>query len=201
MRVKLFLIGVVLLVTLTAVGITEAVTIDFDTLSDSEVVIAQFTGLTFSNTTALTAGISLNEFEFPPRSGDNVVFDDSGPMTITFASPMADFEAYFTYVVPLALSFYDAASNLLGTENSAFLSNLALSGDPGSSPNELIAFAWIAGFSKVVIEGDSAGGSFTMDDPTFNPPLTAVPEPTSALLLAGGLLSLVGFGLRRFRRF
>ena len=38
--------------------------IDFETLSDADPVTNQFTGLTFTNTTAITAGISLNEFEF-----------------------------------------------------------------------------------------------------------------------------------------
>ncbi|MEX2264619.1 MAG: hypothetical protein WD696_21875 [Bryobacteraceae bacterium] len=46
-----------------------AATIDFDGLSDLEVVTTQFLGLTFSNTITLTAGTSLNRIEVRPRSG------------------------------------------------------------------------------------------------------------------------------------
>ena len=174
----------------------NALNIDFESLSDGDVVTTQFPGLTFSNATALTAGISLNEFEFPPHSGDNVVFDDSDPMTIDFSTPMADIGAYFTYLVPLTVDFFDPLHNLVGTVNSLFLSNLALSGDLGSSPNEFLNFAWASGISQMTITGDPLGGSFTMDDLQGTP----VPEPTSLLLLVSGLAGMVGYGWRRLRK-
>src|SRR5580698_1855718 len=65
-------------------------------IPDSTSITTQFPGLTFTNTTVITAGISLNEFEFPPRSGSNVAFDDGGPITIAFASPTSSFSGYFT---------------------------------------------------------------------------------------------------------
>lgn len=197
MKPKYLLAGVLILFALMGIKESAAVTIDFETLSDSDVVTNQFAGLgvTFSNSTALTAGISLNEFEFPPHSGNNVIFDDGGPMTLYFSIPMLDFEAYFTYLTPLTLSFYDALNNLVGTETSDFLSNMALSGDPGSSPNELIGFAWGPGISSMVIEGDPFGASFTMDDLSATP----VPEPGTLLLLGSGLLGMAGYGVRRFR--
>jgi len=199
MKIKYLLIGVLILFALMGIKESPAITIDFETLSDSEVVTTQYSGLgvTFSNTTALTAGISLNEWEFPPHSGSNVVFDDGGPMTLTFdLIPMADFEAYFTYLTPLTLSFYDPLDNLVGTVVSDFFTNMALSGDPGSSPNELISFAWTPGFSSLVIEGDPFGASFTMDDLSATP----VPEPGTLLLLGSGLLGMVGYArLRTFR--
>ena len=40
-------------------------TLDFESLSDLESVTNQFSGVTFANAVALTAGISLNEFDFP----------------------------------------------------------------------------------------------------------------------------------------
>src|SRR5512139_3961412 len=104
---KCFLLGVAFFfVTVSLFGNeAQAITINFDSLSDSESVTTQFPGVTFSNTAVLSAGISLNEFEFPPRSGSNVAFDNGGLMTIAFSTPMADFEAFFTYAVPLTLSF------------------------------------------------------------------------------------------------
>ena len=163
--------------------------IDFEGLSDSEIVTTQFLslGLTFEHTIALTAGISLNEFEFPPRSGSNVVFDDGGPITISFTAPMSGVGAYFTYLTALTLSFYNNLDVLLGTATSAFSTNLALSGDPGSSPNEHLLLADTPGIFKVVITGDpDAGGSFTMDDLT----LTSVPEPATLILLGCGLIGI-----------
>lgn len=138
----------------------------------------------------------MNEFEFPPYSAVNVVFDDGGPMTINFTTPVLNVGGYFTYAVPLTLSFYDALNNLKGTANSAFSSNMALSGDPGSSPNEFLSFAWAPGISKAVITGDPGGTSFVMDDLTATP----VPEPGTLLLLGSGVLGVVGYGLRTFRK-
>jgi hypothetical protein len=168
--------------------------IDFEGLEDSISVTNQYSGfgVVFSNTTVIKAGLSLNESEFPPYSGTNVAFDDGGFMTLMFSVPMANFSAYFNYVVPLTLSFYDVLNNLEGTVNSAFASNLLLSGDLGSSPNEPLSFAWASGISSVVIAGAQGGSSFTMDDLT----LTPVPEPATLILLGCGI---IGIAFRRFK--
>lgn len=182
---------------------TNAVTIDFESFLDGDVVTSQFPGITFSNATAITAGITLNEFEFPPHSGSNVVFDDGGPMTIEFSTLMSDVGAYLTYAASLTLNFFDISNTLVGTVNSAFSSNLGLSGDPGSSSNELLSFTWASGISKVTITGDPLGGSFVMDDLTLTPYTPSgdpIPEPSSLLLLASGFVGMVGYGWRRARR-
>ncbi len=191
------LIGIAVL-SVIFVGIKEvpAFTIDFEDLTDSTAVTNQYSGLgvDFSDATVITAGETLNEFEFPPNSGTNAAFDDGGPMVLTFSLPMANFSAYFTYLMPLTLSFYDALNNLENTVNSAYSSNLALSGDLGSSPNELLSFASVAGFVSVIIAGDSGGSSFTMDDVTANPASVPVPEPSTLLLFMSGVLGLIMFG-------
>jgi hypothetical protein len=182
-----------------------ATTIDFESLSDSEVVTNQFTGVIFSNATALTAGVSLNEFEFPPRSGSNVVFDDGGAMSMTFASPLASFGGYFTYLTQLSLEAFTPAHVSLGTITSAFSSSLALSGDSGSSPNEFLQLAFAAGIGSITITGDVAGGSFTLDDAILTPlqagpDPNAVPEPgTLALVFSGvsGVLARARSSRRR----
>jgi hypothetical protein len=198
MKAKYLLIGFVLLLALVNTTETGALTINFETLSDLEVVTTQFTGLgvTFSNATALTAGISLNELEFPPHSGVNVVFDDGGQMSLTFSTPMADFGAYFTYLAPLTLSFFNSLSNLEGTVTSAFSSNFVSSGNP---PNEFLSFVWASGISSVVITGDPGGGSFVMDDLTATS-ANPVPEPGTLLLLGSGVLGMAGYGLKRRKR-
>jgi hypothetical protein len=171
--------------------------INFDSLTDLNSVTTQFSGLTFSNATALTAGISLNEFEFPPLSGSNVVFDDGGPMFIAFGNPIIGFSAYFTYSSPLILQGIDAGNNIVATATSVFSSNLALSGDLGSSSNEFLQLAYAPGISGIRITGDASGGSFTIDNVSYTTKATtaSVPEPSSICLLLTGMAGL--FGLRK----
>jgi hypothetical protein len=155
--------------------------INFDQFNDGDVITNQIPGLLFSNAVVLTAGISLNEFEFPAFSGTNVASDLGGPMTIVFSSPITDFKGHFTYGVTLTVSA------CVGTSTSLFSNNEGLSGVPGSSPNEIIEISSVAGFTKVVIAGDPAGGSFAVDDISF---VSGVPEPGGARLLV--LLGIAG---------
>jgi len=160
--------------------------IDFESLADSQSVTNQFVGLTFLNTVALSAGIGLNEFEFPPRSGINVVLDDGGAISISFASAVAGVGGYFTYLTPVTLAAYDSSNQLLGSVSSAFSSNVALSGDGGSSPNEFLQLLG-SEISSVTISGDPQGFSFTLDDLTVKPARDTVPEPAIlSLVLMGG---------------
>ena len=61
-----------------------SITLDFEGLPDSTILTTQYPGITFTNAIILTAGISLNEFEFPPHSGMNVVSDIEELITIKF---------------------------------------------------------------------------------------------------------------------
>ena len=176
---------------------SAATIINFDGLSDSEIVTNQFAGLTFSNTTALTAGVSLNEFEFPPRSDFNVVMDDGGAISILFNSPVLSVSGYFTYLSSLTFTAFDSGATQVGQTTSLFSSNLVLSGDPGSSANELLTVSFAGGISSVTISGDPMGGSFTLDDLRVEPLATTVPEPSSTLLFISGVLA-VGV-LRHFK--
>jgi hypothetical protein len=58
----------------------ETVTLNFDGFPDSTILTDQYPGVTFTNAIILTAGISVNEFEFPPHSGVNIVSDNGGPI-------------------------------------------------------------------------------------------------------------------------
>lgn len=176
-----------------------ATVIDFETLSDLDSVTTQFAGVTFSNTTAATAGITLNEFEFPPRSGVNVVFDDGGTMTIVFDGLQTTVGGFFNYGIGLTFTAFDAINSVIGADTSDFSSNLTLSGDSGSSPNEFLGVIFAGGIKKVTIEGDPAGTSFTLDDLTFTTRITTVPGPPTVALIGLGLASLIGW--RRIREF
>jgi|SRR6185437_6914846 len=170
------------------------ITLDFEGFPDGTVLTNQYPGVTFTNTTVITAGISLNEFEFPPHSGTNVVFDDGGPISIDFASPILSFSGFFTYTVPLTLAAFDAISAQVASATSIFSSNLALSGDPGSGPNEFLSVSFAGAISRVTITADLAGGSFVLDDATYTTGGSSVPEPGSFALLLLGSLVLVTLG-------
>jgi hypothetical protein len=165
------------------------ITINFDGLSEFDPVVSQFSGLTFSNATVLTAGSSLNEFEFPPHSGANAIFEDGGAMSIIFSMTVFSFGGFFTYLSPITLTAFDTSNNVLGSVSSNYLTNLALSGDAGSSPNELLQFMSSVALGSVTISGGAAGGLFVLDDVTYN--TAQVPEPGTLILLAtGGAISL-----------
>jgi hypothetical protein len=149
---------------------SQAATIDFEGLSDSTSVTDHYTnlGITFLGATVFTAGKSLNELECPPHSGSQVVMDGSGPITIIFNTKVSKVSANFTYNYPLTLSAYNSSNLKVATVTSRFSSNMALSGDLGSKPNELLQLRYSGGIAKLVIAGEYAGGSFTLDDLTIS---------------------------------
>jgi hypothetical protein len=156
-------------------------TVDFEGFPDGTPLTTQYAGLVFSDATVITAGASLNELEFPPTSGNNVAFDNGGPITITFLTPVADVSAFFTYASALTLTAFDNLSNTVASATSLFSGNFVSSGNP---PDELISLSYLAGISEVTIAGDPAGGSFTMDDLSFTTQPATVPEPSVTALLA-----------------
>ena len=168
------------------------ITLNFEGLSDSTFISTQYTGLTFTNAIIFTSGISLNEFDFPPRSGVNVLSDSGGAISILFTDPILDFLAYFTYVTPVTLQGFDGANQLLAQSTTAFTNNTASGGDSGSSPNEVLHISTGAGFTKIIIEGDSSGSSFTLDDAAYDTgQVGVVPEPSTVALTSPGLLMLL----------
>ena len=175
---------------------------DFDALRDEETVTNQFAGLSFTNATALMAGVSLNELEFPPASGTNVLGGTVLPMEIFFFSPVFSVGALFTYSDTLTFSIFDAANTLIGSTSSLGTSNL-LSGGSTFSVNELLSLSSGGGaISRLVITMGSDGTDFSMDDLRVDfGTVSPIPEPTTLALLAGliGLGVLPGGWMRRSR--
>jgi hypothetical protein len=137
----------------------------FDTFADSTILTTQYAGATFANAIVLGAGITLNEFEFPPHSSSNVLSDNGGPIALSFTSPISNFSGYFTYSVPLTVQALDASNNVLASASSAYSNNEGLSGASGSHANESVQVS-ASGIYKIVITGGAQGTSFTADDIT-----------------------------------
>lgn len=169
----------------------DVVHIDFEDQVDGAVISGLYKGLVISNGVVLTAGISLNEFEFPPNSGSNVLSDLGGPLSIRFALPVTSISGFVTYSVPLVITAFDAQSGIVFTLTSQFGNNMAISGESGSVPNERISINPATPVSRLTIAGDPNGGSFVLDDVSYT---SSVPEPSSALLAS------VAFGLVLVRR-
>ena len=175
--------------------------LDFEGFGSQEELTTQLGGFIFSNAMVLTAGESLNEIDFPPHSGANVIFDFGGAMRIDFTAPQDVFSGYFNYVAPLILSAFDAGGNLLGSVTSALAFNLF---DPtlGAGGNELLTLAF-ANMAYVTIAGAATGGSFTLDDVSTVSAANVepVPEPgTLALVGIGSLAMIRALRARRSRR-
>jgi len=187
---RAFLLAPLLALSLFMPGRAGAATVvNFEGLPDGTVLSTQIAGMTFANAMVLTAGVGLNELEFPPLSGSNVAVDDTGPMELSFATPVQTLVLFATYGVPLQVTAYDhSGGTLLAQAVSQHSSNIVGSGDPGSNPNERFEIMVSGGFSFVRVTGAAGGGSFVIDDLT----VTAVPEPsTPVLLLLGAGLVLV----------
>lgn len=183
---------------LLGLPLAQATVIDFEGLIDGDSVTTQYADATFQNVLVFAEGGNLNELEFPPKSGLNVVSDDGGPIIISFINPMTSVSGFFTYTTGLSFLAFDSIGTQIAAASSAFSSNLALSGDLGSTPNELLQVTSSSGIYSVSISGDLAGGSFTLDDLTFRQAsLNPVSEPATFALLSIGLGAI---GLRRRRR-
>jgi hypothetical protein len=180
--------------TLPAPAAAAPITIDFedDGFFDFETV-TQIGDVSFSDATLLSSGTiggSLNEFELPPLSGTNVLASFSDTLRIDFTAPLLSFGAFFTYVAPITLEAFDAVGNRVGFASSGFGSNLLLSGEVGSSPNEFLSLA-VTGMAYVTISGGA--GAFVLDDLTYElgDDLEPIPEPSTLLLVGTGVAALV----------
>jgi hypothetical protein len=170
----------------------SAVTVDFEGFANGTALTNQIPGLTFTNALVLTAGVSLNETEFPPHSGVNAVVDNFGPITIQFASPESNVTGFFTYNTQLTLQAFDASNAVVATTLSTFAQNFVSSGNP---PNNFLSLSGL-NITKITITGDPAGGSFVLDDLSFTA-ATATPLPAALPLFATGIGGLGLLGWRR----
>lgn len=182
------------------------VTIDFESLTEFTDVGSLLADLTFTNAMVLTGGSSVNELEFPPNSGNNVIYDTGPGIRIDFDAPVSSVSAYLTYLVAVTFSAYDASDNLITSVGSAFSANYTSSGL--GSPNELFQLTSATGISYVTLVGGDFGGSFVVDDLTYevaengggDPDPNPVPEPATVSLMLLGAAVAAGRQKLRARR-
>ena len=179
--------------------------IDFETLSEfnADVVTNQFVDLLFGNAPVWTAGVSLNELDYPPNSGSNVILGldavTGSDLRIDFLAPVASFGGFFTYATAVQLQAFDSADGLLGSVVSAASENFASSLTP--SPNEFLNLSF-ANMAYVLISG-----VYVLDDITYElgqvdtggggDPPTSVPEPGTLTLLVSGVALTLASRRRR----
>ena len=118
--------------------------VNFDNFQDGDVVTDQVSGMVFSNTGILTAGVGLDEDEAPPHSLPNVATDVGNPITITFDQPIYAFFGYFTYTQQISAIAFDAGGQELGSVQSHYSNNLALSGDRAPARTSISVWAFRA---------------------------------------------------------
>ena len=163
-----------------------AATITFDDLDELTEVTTQYaaSGATFSPSQILQAGSTLNEIEFPPSSGDRVLFPAAPSLEVVFAPLVSQITFFTTYAESLLFYAYTADGALRVFGGSFSSSNLG-----GSEKVELIA----SGLSRLVITG--ATGSFVIDDLSFVPERQdpPVPAPAMSLLVALGAAALAAY--------
>jgi hypothetical protein len=181
-----------------SIGFADPIVIDFEGLADQEDVTNQFAGLgvVFNNGSVLSKSTgSLNWQNFPPYSGDKVIYDSPNGGQIRVDAVGLPWDLVGGYVTGnrvVTLRAYDAGGTLLGSD--ALPAANYTNAGTGYSPNIFLSVA-AAGIAYATF--DDGGNTYTIDDFTFEP----VPAP-SALV---GLLGMAGMGLvigvrRRFRK-
>jgi hypothetical protein len=187
----------------TSLGNAATVTsepITFEGWPDGTVLTTQYPNVNFNGAVVLTAasaGGTLDDASYPPYSGTNVITDLTGPLVLTFSSPVSFVNGYFTYAAGLVMQAYDSSNDLLATAQGAYLYNWVDPSNPTTNPppNELIGVtSSTADISTVIIsnEFNSLGyGVFTADDISFTGSinLSPVPEPSSVILLGAAVLA------------
>lgn len=157
--------------------------VDFEIFSDSDMPTTEIPGLVFTNATVLAAGASLNEIDFPPHSGTNVVAAlDS--LTVSFDMPINLVGGFFSYAdaAGVNLSLYDI--------NNMLLADAFFAAPPGLSnivSNQFVSLG-ASNIHTMVVSLNSSilDNPFTLDDLTY----TYISEPATVLLISLGLIAI-----------
>jgi hypothetical protein len=158
--------------------------VDFEGFADGDALTSEIPGLIFSDATVLTAGVSLNETDFPPHSGSNVIATFGGFLTVSFDSPVNLVSGFISYAdaAGVNLSLYDINNILLA--DALFASPLS---QDGIVSNLFISLG-SSNVRSMVLSLNSAipDSPFTFDDFSY----LSIPEPATILLISLGVLGI-----------
>lgn len=184
LHTKAFAIALTLCLNLACKG-AAAMPIDFEQFTDSFALTNELSGLSFSGGTVLTAGVGLNEFDYPPSSGSNVLTAFLGSLTVRADTPFNHFSANFTFDEVLNFSGFDGLGNLLFSFNSPVASNLGSFTPIGYGAPDIAS----------LVVASHSGTPFTLDD--LDVGVASVPESGTLGLLTLGIVA--GAMVRRLR--
>jgi hypothetical protein len=175
----------------------QAATINFDNLS-AGTAVTTLQGVTFGSTTGLGLVVS-NQFD-TTSSPNYLGVDDGGSqlflagdtITFDFAAPVVSFNLNVVSTPNTPDAAFVLDGGVAGSDTSAAPTSML----PSGTEVFLLTVASSTPFSSASLSGEPAGiYSFNIDDISFKP-ASAVPEP-STLLLLGPVLVLFAFHRRR----
>jgi len=171
---------------LVGVSAHSAVVIDFESPADGTILTTEYSaqGVNFSGAAILNESGTLNP-EFPPHSGNQVVYDylDGTITASAVGSLWSSAGGYITGNTAITLEAYDSANNLLGSVSTSGANYI---GSGNDNPN---IFLNVQADGIAYVKFHDTGNTFTLDDFQFTP----VPEPSTYLAGLGALGMVIGF--------